>query len=181
MALFEAAERQLGKLPLVAEDLGLITPDVDALRRQAGIPGMAVLQFAYDGNPANRYLSHNHTRDLVVYPGTHDNDTIPNWSADLPRQRRRYVEAYLPGVADDPAWTLIEEAWSSVACCAIVQLQDLLGLRGDGRMNQPCNPDGNWRWRYVRHRGDDRAFARLKELTRRYARLLLPLPTVGRG
>jgi 4-alpha-glucanotransferase len=137
IALFEAAERQLGELPLVAEDLGLITPDVDALRRQAGIPGMAVLQFAYDGNPANRYLSHNHTRDLVVYPGTHDNDSVPNWFADLPRQRRKYVEAYLPRVAEDPAWTLIEEAWSSAACCAIVQLQDLLGLRGDGRMNQP--------------------------------------------
>jgi 4-alpha-glucanotransferase len=146
-AFFEAIDHALGGLPLVAEDLGLISQDVHQLRNRFGLPGMYVLQFAYGGATEFRYLPHNHIRNAVVYTGTHDNDTTLGWWQTITESERQFLRRYEPHVDDDPVGTLIRIAWASVADFAIVPLQDLLRLGSDARMNVPGAPDGNWRWR----------------------------------
>jgi 4-alpha-glucanotransferase len=143
-AVFEAAEAELGPLPVVAEDLGVITEPVVRLRRQLGFPGMAVLQFALGPNPANPHLPANHEPQQVVYTGTHDNDTTVAWWASLSAEDR--ASSGLD--PQDPAWSLIAAAWSSRAALAIAPLQDVLRLGNEARMNLPGTEDGNWRWRY---------------------------------
>ena len=140
--LFRAATSELGELPLVAEDLGLITASVYRLRDELGIPGMVVMQFAYDGPPSNPHRLENHRERSVVYTGTHDVDTAVGWWQSLPRRIRRATG--LPGV--EPGWELIEAAFSSRAELAIVQAQDVVGLGSEARMNMPGKADGNWRW-----------------------------------
>jgi 4-alpha-glucanotransferase len=138
-ALFDAIGAALGPLPLIAEDLGVITPDVDALRRQFGFPGMRVLQFAFgqgDGS-ANRYLPHNHEPDSVTLTGTHDNDTSAGWWASAPDAVRDHVRAYLATDGHDIAWDLIRAAHMSVGDTAIVPLQDVLGRSTEHRINVP--------------------------------------------
>ncbi|MFP4058634.1 MAG: 4-alpha-glucanotransferase [Candidatus Brocadiia bacterium] len=147
-AFFEALEEALGELPLIAEDLGLITPDVEALRRRFDLPGMAVLQFAFATDATNTYLPHNLEPDRLVYTGTHDNDTTVGWHASLSREERDHVRRYL-GPVDEPVhWALIRTAYRSVAGVAMAPLQDLLGLGSEGRMNAPGEPRGNWSWRF---------------------------------
>lgn len=146
-ALFRALEKALGELPFLAEDLGVITSDVRALRREIGLPGMAVLQFAFDGDPANTFLPHNLQPDTVVYTGTHDNNTTLGWWRDLPDEERHPVRIYLRSDGRDISWELIRLAWSSVARVAIAPLQDVLILGSEGRMNTPGLAKGNWRWR----------------------------------
>lgn len=146
--LFRVLRRAFGGLPIVAEDLGLITPEVDALRNAFNLPGMRILQFAFSG-PDNRYLPHHYDVHSVVYPGTHDNDTTIGWYHTLPEHERHFLHRYLPGAGQDIAWDLIRAAWSSVACCAITQLQDLLSLGGEARMNSPGRSEGNWSWRFA--------------------------------
>ena len=171
-ALFDAIGAALGPLPLIAEDLGVITPDVDALRRQLGLPGMRVLQFAWgqgDGS-ANRYLPHNHEPDSVTLTGTHDNDTTVGWWASAPDAVRDHVCAYLATDGCDIAWDLIRAAHMSVGDTAIVPLQDVLGFSTEHRMNVPGEGRGNWGWRFTwSDVGPDRA-ARLLTLTRLYGR-----------
>jgi len=145
--VFDAVRAELGDLPVVAEDLGMITKDVDELRLALGYPGMAVLQFAFGSGSDNSYLPHNLTRDLVIYPGTHDNDTTTGWYAEVDSTTQDHARRYLGVSGDDIAWDLIQTAWLSVAETAIVQLQDILALPTDARMNLPGRAEGNWGWR----------------------------------
>src|SRR5262249_5244398 len=150
----------------------VITPEVDALRLQFGFPGMKVLQFAFDGNVTNPYLPHNYTDPrCVVYTGTHDNDTTLGWFRSSPTERRVALLHYL-GQENSPEvhWDMIRLAFSSVACIAVVPLQDILGLGSTGRMNTPGQPQGNWRWRYQPRALNSAISARLAELTCTYGR-----------
>lgn len=153
--LFRRMQAELGTLPILAEDLGVITPDVEELRDKFGFPGMRVLQFAFDGKPDNPHLPENfpaHGR-VVVYTGTHDNDTARGWYGSLGEEERVRVRAYLArqGLAADSEeevpWTLIVLAFRSRARLAVVPMQDLLGLGSEARMNYPSRPAGNWAWR----------------------------------
>jgi 4-alpha-glucanotransferase len=171
--LFRATREVLGRLPLIAEDLGLITPDVRRLREEFQLPGMKVLQFAFDGNPDNPFLPHNIGPDSVVYTGTHDNDTTRGWFEALPEREKRVVWSYLgrfPCEAADVAWELIRLAWSSAATLAMVPLQDLLNLGSGARMNRPGSAEGNWSWRFTDEMLSEPAFQRLRELTERSRR-----------
>jgi 4-alpha-glucanotransferase len=167
-SLFRALEESLGRLPLIAEDLGLITDDVRRLRDEFGLPGMRVLQFAFDGDPKNLMLPENYVSNLVAYTGTHDNNTTRGWYEALPANERQYVWSYLKqpvGESDRAAWELIRLAWSSAAALAILPLQDVLNLDGSARMNVPGNPAGNWRWRCSAEQLSASSFQRLRELT----------------
>jgi 4-alpha-glucanotransferase len=142
--LFHAVERELGPLPVVAEDLGVITEPVVRLRHELGYPGMVVLQFALGPDPTNPHLPANHAEQSVVYTGTHDNDTTLGWWRSLSDEDR----ASLGLDPADPAWSLLEVAWGSRAALAIAPLQDVLGLGNEARMNLPGTETGNWRWRF---------------------------------
>lgn len=149
-ALFAALKAALGDVPVIAEDLGVITPEVTALRRRAGLPGMRVLQFAWGEDAGNdgRYLPHNYDHDAAVYTGTHDNDTTVGWWHAAPDPIRHHLRDYLATDGGDIAWTLIRAACASVADLAVFPMQDV--LRGDSahRMNRPGVADGNWGWRF---------------------------------
>jgi 4-alpha-glucanotransferase len=165
---FSAVNRELGNLPFIAEDLGLITPDVEALRDQFGIPGTRVLQFAFDGSPDNIHLPPNYSVNTVAYTGTHDNATAREWFENLADRERQRVWTFLRRAAGefrDVAPALIRLAWSSPAALAIAPLQDLLNLGSEGRMNVPGKPEGNWRWRVTESMLCDRDFVWLGNLT----------------
>jgi 4-alpha-glucanotransferase len=144
---FRALQESLGELPFIAEDLGVITPEVDRLRRSFGMPGMKVLQFAFDSDGRNPHLPHNYERETVVYTGTHDNNTTQGWLTGLPPAKRKRVLEYLGTDGEAIHWDLIRLAVHSVADWAMVPMQDVLGLSGEGRMNHPGRDDGNWEWR----------------------------------
>ncbi len=148
--LFLVLRERLGDLPFIAEDLGMITPEVHALRERLAIPGMKVLQFAF-GNPgAHIYLPHNFVPNCVVYSGTHDNDTTLGWwKSGTSKEERSHVQAYLGQAEDNVAWAFLRVAWASPARLAIVPLQDVLGLGSDARMNIPSQLEGNWGWRFA--------------------------------
>jgi 4-alpha-glucanotransferase len=165
---FSAVQRELGGLPFIAEDLGVITPDVSALRDSFHIPGTRVLQFAFDGHADNPYLPHNFVHNTVVYTGTHDNDTTRGWYEALPDWQRQNLWNYLGrpgGEAQEAAWDLIRLAWSSPAAFAIAPLQDVLNLGSDARINVPGRADGNWRWRCTVDMLSGPAFQSLREVT----------------
>lgn len=145
--LFRTLQRELGELPIVAEDLGTITPDVTRLRKGLGFPGMRVLQFAFDGDPDNLYLPYNYEPDTVVYTGTHDNDTLVGWFGGLSEEEKQRVYDYIGREDISVPWEMIRLAYASVARLAIVPLQDWLGLGSEARMNQPGRESGNWQWR----------------------------------
>jgi len=147
-ALFDALAAELGELPIVAEDLGIITPDVTALREACGFPGMSVLQFAFGDDAKNLYLPHHIAPASVVYTGTHDNDTTRGWWHSAAPHERAYAAAYLAADADDIHWAMIRAASNSVALTAVFPFQDVLGLDGAHRMNMPGSPTGNWAWRF---------------------------------
>ena len=147
LELFNALEAALGPLPLVAEDLGLITPEVEALRMKLEMPGMRVLQFGFGDKGAHMHLPHQFVPGMVAYTGTHDNDTTPGWWRTLGKTERGAVEALVGPVSDGPTWPLIRAAAGSVAEIAIVPVQDLLELGSEARMNTPAVPSGNWSWR----------------------------------
>ena len=149
-AFFAAVARALPDAAIIAEDLGIITDKVRALRRETGCPGMAVLQFAFDGDAANLYLPHNLERACVVYSGTHDNDTARGWYAAAPEATRDYFRRYLRSDGRAPEWDLIHAAYKSVCDLAVVPLQDVLGLDTHARFNAPGQPCGNWEWRFTR-------------------------------
>jgi 4-alpha-glucanotransferase len=147
-ALFDAITKALGELPIVAEDLGLITPDVIALRDGCGFPGMRILQFAFGADAAHEFLPHNYVPASVVYTGTHDNETVQGWWHHAPERERAYAASYLAAGAHDIHWAMIRAACNSVANTAVFPMQDVLGLPGAHRMNLPGSTVGNWRWRF---------------------------------
>jgi len=165
---FSVVQRELGSLPFIAEDLGVITPDVCELRDQFRLPGMRILQFAFDGHSDNPFLPHNYVSNTVVYTGTHDNPTTRAWYEDLPDDQRKIMWDYLKrpvGDRDEAAWELIRLAWSSNAALAIAPLQDVLNLGRDGLMNVPGQAEGNWRWRCTDEMLSAPAFQPLRDLT----------------
>jgi 4-alpha-glucanotransferase len=173
-ALFHAIDGALGHLPIIVEDLGIITPDVHALRVELGLPGMKVLQFAFDGDPDNAYLPHNYERDYVVYTGTHDNQTTVGWFQSRSEAERQQVQTYLGTDGSDIAWDFIRLAFASVADLAIVPLQDVMRLGDEARMNRPGIAFGNWKWRYLSHQLNDGLARGLRELSGAYGRLTRP-------
>jgi 4-alpha-glucanotransferase len=170
IALLEKLKSVFGKLPIIAEDLGVITPEVDAMRRRFDLPGMRILQFAFADNWENRFLPHNYDRDTVVYTGTHDNDTTWGWYRTAPENERDHARRYLARDGSDAAWDLIRLAWSSVADYAIAPLQDVLNLGTEARMNFPGKPQGNWAWRFQADQLNPWALDRLADLTELYGR-----------
>lgn len=147
--LFEKLQQTFKKLPVVAEDLGLITPEVTALRERYGFPGMKILQFAFSGDEENPYLLHNHERNNVVYTGTHDNDTTMGWFSSLPTDVQQHVLTYLDHPQDKMPWPLIRAAFNSIAELAIVPMQDILSLDSSHRMNVPGTlSEDNWHWQF---------------------------------
>ncbi|MDZ5461645.1 4-alpha-glucanotransferase [Azohydromonas lata] len=173
-ALFQAAAAALGELSVIAEDLGVITPDVEALRLELGFPGMRVLQFAW-GDPADggepRFLPHRHAHDTVVYTGTHDNDTTRGWWASAREDLRHHLREYLATDGMAIHWDLIRAAMASVADLALFPLQDALGLDGTHRMNRPGTPQGNWAWRFDWSLVAPDTAARLRRMAQLYGRL----------
>ncbi len=169
--LLDAIRSELGDVPVVGEDLGFITPAVDALRERYGLPGMRVLQFAFGGAVEARFLPHRYSRDLFVTTGTHDNDTTRGWFDKLTADERQAYEDYAPQSARDPVWALIQLAWASVAEFAFAPLQDLLGLDSEARLNTPGVASGNWRWRATATQTTDPTWInRLAAITRIYER-----------
>jgi 4-alpha-glucanotransferase len=171
---FRAVQTELGCLPFIAEDLGVITPDVQALRDRFQIPGTKILQFAFDGHPDNPYLPDNFVHNTVVYTGTHDNATTREWYEGLPAYQRQNLWSYLkraPASEEAAAPTLTSLAWSSPAALAMAPLQDLLNLGAEARMNVPGHADGNWRWRCTQERLSPEVFQRLLDLTAASKRL----------
>jgi len=174
-ALFDAINAALGKLPIIAEDLGVITPEVDALRTQFNFPGMKILQFGFalDNNP--KYLPHTFDKDYIVYPGTHDNNTVIGWFNEAIRTgpEKWNCLRYLGTDGHDLAWDFIRTAWSSVANQAVACLQDVLSLGNEARMNFPSTSSGNWQWRYTPELLTDALAARLRELTEIFDRAVV--------
>jgi 4-alpha-glucanotransferase len=166
-AFFETLREELGELPVMAEDLGVITPEVEALRDRFEFPGMRVLQFAFGSDPANPFLPFNYNRNCVVYTGTHDNNTTVGWfENDLNDYERTNLLSYLGGVSPDGIqWDLIRLALSSIANVAIIPLQDILGLGKDARMNRPGAAEGNWHWRYQDDQLTEEVRDRLAKIT----------------
>jgi 4-alpha-glucanotransferase len=145
---FDAIQGALGELPIIAEDLGVITPEVEKLRDDNRLPGMKVLQFAFAANASDPYLPHNYTRNCVVYTGTHDNDTTLGWYWTAPEAERDLVRRYLARDDSNISWEMVRLATSSVADLVVVPLQDLLSLGSEARMNTPGVATGNWAWRF---------------------------------
>lgn len=170
-AFFNILNQKLGKLPILAEDLGTITPEVEQLLKQFGFPGMKVLQFAFGSGPGNPYLPFNYERNCAVYTGTHDNDTTLGWFEKIAEQEKLGILAYLGCTSSDGIhWDLIRLALASVANLAIIPLQDILGLGSEGRMNVPSQGEGNWEWRYKSGVVTQEIRTRLKNLTQTYGR-----------
>lgn len=181
--LFEAIQNALGALPLVAENLGVITEGVENLRQGFDLPGMKILQFAFGDDTTNPFLPHNYEPDNVVYTGTHDNETTIGWffrndtagttgnPEDLERERN-FARQYAKVLVDEEIhWDLIRLAFSSVADITLIPMQDLMGLDNSARMNFPSSESGNWQWRYVLSQITDEIRHRLKELTEIYGRV----------
>ncbi|MDP1707686.1 MAG: 4-alpha-glucanotransferase [Gammaproteobacteria bacterium] len=169
--LFAALKRDFGRLPLVAEDLGLITPEVHALRKKYKFPGMKILQFAFDGDPHNPYLPPQHEIDSVVYTGTHDNDTTLGWFNKLGPDQKRHINDYLGAPEEPMPWPLIRMALASVANLAILPMQDILALDSEHRMNIPGTTHGNWKWRFDWAQITPDITERLRHLTHLYNRV----------
>jgi 4-alpha-glucanotransferase len=183
--LFNSIRKVLGELPIIAEDLGVITPDVEALRDELGFPGMRVLQFAFSSDQNNIDLPHNYRHDVVVYTGTHDNDTTVGWFNSAPGAgttrtaeqitgEREFCLKYLHTGGAEIHWDFIRAVLASVADTAILPLQDLLGLGTEARMNLPNSMEGNWTWRFRDEALTDELGERLRDLTETYGRTRRP-------
>jgi len=169
-AFFQALAQAFGEIPIVAEDLGVITPAVERLRKRCGFPGMKVLQFAFDGDPDHPFLPHNYSPECVVYTGTHDNDTTLGWYLSASEEVKDQVRRYLARDGHDICWDLIRLAQASVADTVIVPLQDLMKLGSAARMNYPSRAEGNWQWRCTAEMLGEEIALRLAELTTLYSR-----------
>jgi 4-alpha-glucanotransferase len=173
---FEAVRRAFGGMPFLAEDLGMITPDVVTLRDSYGLRGMRVMQFGFDGNRDNPHLPHTWTNGVAGYTGTHDNNTTRGWFEALPDNQKQLVRNYVGSVEDGIAEAMVRSAWSSAAGLTIAPLQDVLDLGAEARMNLPGSAEGNWRWRWVDNAKSEQAFGWLGELTAQSGRARAPIP-----
>ncbi len=190
-AVFEAMQAALGALPIVAENLGVITPEVEELRTRFGFPGMAILQFAFGKDPqADSFKPHGYRRDTVAYTGTHDNDTVEGWwasevgpgsirTAQDIEEERAHARAYLATDGRGMSWVLLRAVYASVAELAMAPLQDLLGLGAEARMNTPATPSGNWRWRFEEGALTPALARRTRELAALYGRTRAPAADGG--
>jgi 4-alpha-glucanotransferase len=181
-ALFEAVEAKLGRLPILAENLGVITPEVEAIRERFGFPGMAILQFAFGNDPQGpSFRPHNYPRNLVAYTGTHDNDTVVGWwtskagrasirSEEDIRKEREFARQYLNLDDEEINWVFIRTLMASVADSVIFPLQDVLGAGSEARMNTPGTATGNWRWRFRSEQLKPEMAQRLREMAGIYER-----------
>ncbi len=169
-AFFDRLRSNCGELPIIAEDLGFITPEVEALRDRYAFPGMKILQFAFGGSADNGYLPHNHIPGSVVYTGTHDNDTTTGWFNALPQEVKEQVCSYLRCLPAEAPWQLVRAALASVAMYAVIPMQDLLCLDSSARMNIPGVGEGNWGWRMPVDYAQEANFGRLHELSVMYNR-----------
>ena len=169
--LFGALQNSLGEAPLLAEDLGVITPDVEALRDELGLPGMRILQFAFGGDSHNLHLPHNYINHTVVYTGTHDNDTVVGWfTGEADENTRQHCQKYLRTDGQEIHRDFMRAALASVADVAIIAAQDLLGLDSSARMNTPASGEGNWAWRMQDDALSPELSERLKEMTELFGR-----------
>lgn len=168
--LFDAIQNKLGDLPIIAEDLGVITPDVVALRDKYGLPGMKIFQFAFTNDPKDPFLPHNYPGHCVAYTGTHDNDTARGWYESAPEKERDFCRRYIARSGQDISWDMIRVVWSSVAIMALAPMQDLLNLGNEARMNFPSRASGNWFWRMTPNALTPQLLARVKEVNYLYGR-----------
>ena len=178
---FQVLSEEIGELPVLAEDLGLITEEVVALRDRLGIPGMKVIQFGFGDPGAHMYLPHRYTDHCVVYTGTHDNDTSVGWWENCSSKEKEAARAYFGEPTDGIHWAMIRAAESSVAKYCIIQLQDVLGLDSNHRMNIPSYPEGNWTWRYQPHALTGDLAEKLAAITEVADRVPLPRAEQGHG
>jgi len=181
LELFTAIKGHFGCLPIIAEDLGIITDEVRELRDLAGLPGMKVLQFAFEPNAQGLYAPHNYSdTHCVVYTGTHDNDTTLGWYEKAEEKERDYYRRYMNVTGETVAWDLIRLAYASIAVYAIAPVQDIMELGSDSRMNKPGVPDGNWRFRYTQDMLTDEMAEHLLYLAKLYNRCVLPSCFIAR-
>jgi 4-alpha-glucanotransferase len=168
--LLEVLVEHFGALPLIAEDLGMISPEVTQMRQDFNLPGMVILQFAFDSDADNPYLPHNHKPVSVVYTGTHDNNTLKGWFDGLDQTQRNKVCEYLGMNEVSMPWPMIRMALDSVCNLAIVPMQDLLELDARHRMNTPGKSEGNWHWRFEWDWVQESLARKLKYLNELYGR-----------
>ena len=171
---FTTVNNALGDLPVIAEDLGEITPDVFALRDQFGLPGIKVILFGFVANPSDTFLPHNYTQHNVVYTGTHDNDTARGWYERIGEEERAFFRKYMDRDGSNAAWDLIRAVWMSVCIFAIAPMQDYLNLDNTARMNYPGQPSGNWTWRMLEDAASPALLKRMRDLNWLYDRLNQP-------
>lgn len=163
---FEAVLGELGEIPIIAEDLGIITKEVENLRDKFEFPGMKILQFAFDSDMENNYLPHKYKKKCVVYTGTHDNETTLGWFKNSSTERKELIKTYLQKEEIDICWDMLEIAWKSEADMAIAPMQDFLCLDNFARINTPGNPDGNWQWRVAKEQLSSELTQKIKNLTK---------------
>jgi 4-alpha-glucanotransferase len=161
----------LGDLPIIAEDLGVITPDVEDMRDSFDLPGMRILQFGFDSTPADPFLPHNYPVNCIVYTGTHDNDTALGWYNRVPDKDKNFYRSYMNRDGSDFSWDLIRGVWSSVAIFGLAPMQDFLNLGNEARMNYPGNPSGNWTWRMPKDAESLELQEKIRKLNYLYSRL----------
>ena len=172
MELFCELEKKLGKLPIIVEDLGFLTPSVHKLLKDSGFPGMKVIQFAFDSREESDYLPHTYTNHCVVYTGTHDNDTVMGWMKTAPKASVKYAKEYLNLTKEEGYnWGMMRAAWSSVADMAIVPMQDILGLGSEARINTPSTLGNNWKWRATPEQIDAKVAKKLYHYMQMYGRV----------
>ncbi len=168
---FRSIRQSLGDLPIIAEDLGVITPDVVELRDSFNLPGMKIFQFGFDGTPDDPFLPHNYPVNCVVYTGTHDNDTARGWYNRVSDQEKSVYRDYLDRDGSNVSWDFIRGVWASVAIFGLAPLQDFLDLGNEARMNYPGNPSGNWMWRMPANSLNPELQAKIKQLNYLYSRM----------
>ena len=173
-SFFKEIQKSLGELPIIAEDLGEITPDVIALRDKFDLPGMKVLQFAFASDAEDPFLPHNYPVNCVAYTGTHDNDTVRGWYESASEKERDFCRRYLSRPGTDISWDMIRSVWSSVAMMSLAPMQDFLNLDSNARMNFPGKLGGNWTWRMAASAMDEHLQARILEINQLYGRVKLP-------
>ena len=169
--LFKAIEKSFSSLPLLAEDLGEITPDVVELRDSLGLPGMKIFQFGFASTPDDPFLPHNYPRNCVAYTGTHDNDTAKGWYQSATDKESDFCRRYLARSGEDISWDMMRAIWASPADFTLAPLQDLLSLGTEARMNFPGKPSGNWGWRYTNDQLNGDLLSRLREVNYLFSRV----------
>ena len=168
---FRSIRLGLGELPIIAEDLGVITPDVVELRETNKLPGMRIFQFAFDSDPEDPFLPHHYPENCVVYTGTHDNDTARGWYERVPEKDKAFFRQYMDRDDENVSWDMIRGVWSSVAVFGLAPMQDFLELGNEARMNYPGNPSGNWMWRMSSQAQSSELQEKIKELNYLYSRM----------